>query len=194
MLQLLGGEYADICAQGACRHEAAVTGVCITHVTLNRANTQHPCLDRLHVLMWKVLHVCVHLLYICVYTETWATTASALWLPSLSATWPNWQRCKWFLSLADIYLHMLLNSPCFKMMHLVRLFSLFSVSNIFQFVDIFWGISSKIPIKKICNLYIWKATTASGRLVIGFCGLWPSFYVILCTAIIITLFLLCLGP
>lgn len=73
---------------------------------------------------------------------------------------------------------------CFKIMHLVTLSSLFPVSNIFQFMDIFWGISH-IPLK-IYNLFIWKATTASGRFEIVFCLLWPSFYVILCAALIIS--------
>lgn len=38
--------------------------------------------------------VCVHLPYVCIYTGTWATTASAHWSRTPSATWLNWPRCK----------------------------------------------------------------------------------------------------
>lgn len=38
--------------------------------------------------------VCVHLPYVCIYTGTWATTASAHWHRTPSATWLNWPHCK----------------------------------------------------------------------------------------------------
>lgn len=133
-LQLLGGEYADICAQGALRTEAAVTGVRTTHVTLSRIPAQRPCLDGLHVAMAQVVRVCVHLPYGCMYAETWATTASAFWPPSLSATWPNWQRCKLLLPLLDFYFHILVNATHYQ----CSLCCLLPVPNRFKFLwDIF---------------------------------------------------------
>lgn len=134
VLQLLGGEYADICAQGALRPEAAVTGVRIAHITLSRIPARRPCLDGLHVAMDQVVHVCVYLPYGCMYAETWATTASALWLPSLSATWPNWQRCKLLLSLLDFHFHILVNATHYQ----CSLSCLLPVPNRFKFLwDIF---------------------------------------------------------
>lgn len=77
-------------------------------------------------------------------------------------------------------------------MYLVTLLACF----LYPIFSKLWISLRNIPysFKNVCNFFIWKATTDSSRFVIVFCLLWPSFYLISCTALIMTLFLLLLGP